>query len=96
VGLNAFVIASSMVSRLDSFLAIIGLACGRPRFIENKKMGVNISVGILSRLASFLDLIFFSDRRFADLSDSTEIGVWSLDTSEIDTFGWRPRVRDRF
>jgi len=40
-----FAIASTMVSQLDSFPAIMGLARGRSRFIENKKMGVNISVG---------------------------------------------------
>lgn len=75
----------------------MGLARGRSRFIENKNMGVNISIGNFSRLTIFrLGLRFFSDRRFADLSGSTEIGIESLDTSGADVFGGRPGGRDRF
>lgn len=97
MGLNAFVIASTIVSRLDSFPAIMGLARGSSKFIENKKATVNISVGSFSRVAIFRrDLRVFSDRRFADLPDSTEIGAGPLGTSESDVFGGRPGGRGRF
>jgi hypothetical protein len=97
VGLNAFVIALIMVSRLDSFPAIMGLARGRPRFIENKNMGVNISVGNFSKLAIFrLDLRFFNDRRHGNFPELAEAGVRSLDPSDIGDLGGRPGGRGRF
>jgi hypothetical protein len=86
-----------MVSRLDSFPARMGLARGRSRFIENKKMGVNISVGNFSKVAIFrLDLRFFNNRRRGDFPELAEAGVEPLDPSGIGTLGGRPGVRDRF
>jgi len=86
-----------MVSRLDSFPAIMGLARGRPRFIENKNMGVNISVGNFSKPAVFcLDLRLFNDRRRGDFPELAEAGVESLDPSGIDDLGGRPGGRGRF
>lgn len=90
-------IASTYIRGLDSFPAMMGLARARSTFIENKKIGINNSVGNFSRAAILrLDLRFFNDRRFDDFWGMAEREIKSLNALGTDSFGGRPGGRVRF